>query len=71
VIREGFDKTAVYKDDNGDVFRFSALCPHLKCVVHWNQIEKSWDCPCHGSRFDCKGKLLNGPANSDMKKLLN
>ena len=69
VIREGFDKTAVYKDENGEIFRFSALCPHLKCVLHWNQIEKSWDCPCHGSRFDCKGKLLHGPANSDMEKL--
>jgi glycine/D-amino acid oxidase-like deaminating enzyme/nitrite reductase/ring-hydroxylating ferredoxin subunit len=69
LIREGFDKIAVYKDENGEIFRFSALCPHLKCVLHWNQVEKSWDCPCHGSRFDCKGKLLNGPAISDMRRL--
>lgn len=69
LIREGFNKIAVYKDENGELFRFSALCPHLKCVLHWNQVEKSWDCPCHGSRFDCKGKLLNGPAITDMKRL--
>lgn len=69
VLREGFTKIAVYKDGSGETFRFSAYCPHLKCVLHWNNIEKSWDCPCHGSRFDCKGKLLNGPANSDLKRL--
>ena len=69
VIRKGFTKIAVYKDLSGETFRFSAYCPHLKCVLHWNSVEKSWDCPCHGSRFDCKGKLLNGPAISDLKRI--
>lgn len=69
VLREGFTKIAVYKDDNNEVFRFSAYCPHLKCVIQWNSVEKSWDCPCHGSRFDCKGKLLNGPAISDLLRI--
>lgn len=69
IMREGFDKIAVYKDGAGKIHRFSALCPHLKCVLQWNDSEKSWDCPCHGSRFDCMGKVLNGPAISDMKKI--
>jgi len=68
IIREGFDKFAVYKDSDGNIHKFSALCPHLKCILHWNPTESSWDCPCHGSRFDCLGKVLNGPAISDMKK---
>jgi nitrite reductase/ring-hydroxylating ferredoxin subunit len=42
------------------------VCPHLGCYVHWNEAEKSWDCPCHGSRFNPLGKLLNGPAISDL-----
>lgn len=43
-------------------------CPHLGCALKWNHIEHSWDCPCHGSRFDEKGKLLDNPANGNLKK---
>ncbi|MBC7744567.1 MAG: Rieske 2Fe-2S domain-containing protein [Flavobacterium sp.] len=42
------------------------MCPHLGCIVQWNAAEKSFDCPCHGSRFTCRGKLINGPAISDL-----
>ncbi len=66
VIRSGLVKLAVYRDDDGDLHRMSAVCPHLKCIVHWNPVEKSFDCPCHGSRFDCRGKLLMGPSYSDL-----
>ena len=53
---------AVYKDENGNVRKFSALCPHLKGVVCWNQGEKSWDCPIHGSRFGRDGIQIIGPS---------
>ena len=57
---------AVYKDANGKVHTLSALCPHMKGVVCWNDSEKSWDCPVHGSRFSKDGKQICGPANVDM-----
>jgi Rieske Fe-S protein len=57
----------VYRDDAGKLHEFSAVCTHLGCVVHWNPAERTFDCPCHGSRFDCMGKVVNGPANSDLE----
>ena len=66
VLRRGLTKVAVYKDEQGQAHECSAICPHLGCVVHWNDLETSWDCPCHGSRFDAYGHLLAGPANSDL-----
>jgi nitrite reductase/ring-hydroxylating ferredoxin subunit len=69
VVREGLHKVAVYCDEDGRFHRLSAVCPHLKCIVRWNAVEKSWDCPCHGSRFDAHGKVLCGPANSDLEKV--
>ena len=67
VIRHGLRKIAAYRDDGGAVHRYSAVCTHLKCIVQWNTAEKSWDCPCHGSRFDPSGKVLNGPAIIDLE----
>jgi nitrite reductase/ring-hydroxylating ferredoxin subunit len=66
VIREGLTKLALYRDETGTVHKMSAICPHLGCVVKWNTTEKSWDCPCHGSRYDRFGKVFQGPANSDL-----
>ncbi|HEX6185445.1 MAG TPA: FAD-dependent oxidoreductase, partial [Pyrinomonadaceae bacterium] len=63
IMRRGLSKVAIHRDDAGTLHEFSAVCTHLGCVVAWNDREKSWDCPCHGSRFDCKdGHVLNGPA---------
>ena len=62
IIREGLDKVAVYKDEKGQPHFMTAVCPHLKCIVEWNGVESTWDCPCHGSRFDKLGRILNGPA---------
>ncbi len=53
---------AVSRDDDGVLHTHSAVCPHLGCHVHWNELEQSWDCPCHGSRFNARGEVLNGPA---------
>ena len=56
------ESIALYKDDNGDLHAIDPVCPHAKCMVDWNSAEKSWDCPCHGSRFSFDGELLTGPA---------
>ncbi len=69
VIRRGLRKIAVYRDEEGELHERSAVCGHLKCIVHWNRTEKTWDCPCHGSRFDCLGGVLNGPATGDLAPL--
>ena len=66
VIRRGLKKVAVYRDDAGTLHERSAICVHLGCVVDWNSNEKSWDCPCHGSRYDAYGKVFQGPANKDL-----
>jgi Rieske Fe-S protein len=67
VMRRGLQKLAVYRAPTGEVTTCSAICPHLKCVVGWNPTEKTWDCPCHGSRFTAEGKVIVGPANSDLE----
>jgi glycine/D-amino acid oxidase-like deaminating enzyme/nitrite reductase/ring-hydroxylating ferredoxin subunit len=61
------ERVAVYKDDAGRVFSCSPVCTHMGCIVHWNGAEKSWDCPCHGSRFNYDGKVIQGPANKDLE----
>jgi glycine/D-amino acid oxidase-like deaminating enzyme/nitrite reductase/ring-hydroxylating ferredoxin subunit len=69
VLRDGLTKLAVYRDDNGKVHKCSAICTHLQCVVRWNHVERSWDCPCHGSRFDALGKVVMGPAIDDLPRV--
>jgi glycine/D-amino acid oxidase-like deaminating enzyme/nitrite reductase/ring-hydroxylating ferredoxin subunit len=69
LLRHGLGRLAVYRDADGSLHRMSPVCPHLKCLVHWNGLERSWDCPCHGSRFDAKGRVLEGPAISDLEKV--
>jgi nitrite reductase/ring-hydroxylating ferredoxin subunit len=66
VLRHGLHKIAVYRDPAGTLHTFSAVCPHLGCVVQWNGGEKTWDCPCHGSRFHALGHVVNGPANKGL-----
>jgi glycine/D-amino acid oxidase-like deaminating enzyme/nitrite reductase/ring-hydroxylating ferredoxin subunit len=60
VLHDG-KKIALFRDEAGKQHRKSAVCPHLGCIVHWNPGEQSWDCPCHGSRYDATGEVLNGP----------
>jgi glycine/D-amino acid oxidase-like deaminating enzyme/nitrite reductase/ring-hydroxylating ferredoxin subunit len=62
VIKVEGKHLAVFRNDEDHVYAVSAICPHMGCTVHWNKFEKSWDCPCHGSRFDVLGEVLEGPA---------
>ena len=60
----------MYKDAAGKVTAVSAVCTHMGCIVGWNGKDKTWDCPCHGSRFEKEGKVINGPAVKDLPKKL-
>jgi Rieske Fe-S protein len=66
IVRRGLHKLAIYRRDDGTIVERSAICPHAGCVVAWNNLEKCWDCPCHGSHFSAEGTVLNGPAVSDL-----
>lgn len=68
VIRYEGDKIGVYKDENGKLYGVDPVCRHAACIVKWNNAENSWDCPCHGARYDCEGRLLNGPALAPLKR---
>lgn len=65
IVRIGFRRFACYKDEEGKVYKISARCPHMGCELEWNPDELSWDCPCHGSRYDYKGNLLDCPAQKE------
>jgi glycine/D-amino acid oxidase-like deaminating enzyme/nitrite reductase/ring-hydroxylating ferredoxin subunit len=69
VFRDGMQMIAAYQELSGNWIYLSAACPHLAGIVKWNNVEKSWDCPCHGSRFDCHGKVIEGPAFTDLKRI--
>ncbi|MFQ3789251.1 FAD-dependent oxidoreductase [Halomonas sp. A29] len=56
------EKLAIHRTEAGELKVLSAVCPHMKCIVHWNASESTWDCPCHGSRFDTEGEVIEGPA---------
>jgi len=64
------EKVAVYHDEAGAIRACSAVCPHMGCLVRFNNAEKTWDCPCHGSQFDTSGTVLHGPARSDLTPVL-
>lgn len=69
VLSKGFKRLAIYKDENNGIHAFSAVCPHMGCMVQWNAEEKSFDCPCHGSRFTKEGDVINGPATIGLAKV--
>jgi Rieske Fe-S protein len=66
IVKAGFGKQAVYRDEEGVLHAVSAVCTHLGCEVSWNSTEKSWDCPCHGSRFGIDGEVMHGPATTPL-----
>jgi Rieske Fe-S protein len=62
IVRDGASKIAAFRDESGKLYLRSAACTHLGCHLHWNSLERCWDCPCHGSHFAVDGSVLNGPA---------
>lgn len=69
IVSSGLKKMAVYRDENNELHAYNATCTHLGCVVQWNNDEKSFDCPCHGSRYSKEGKVMNGPAKKDLEEI--
>jgi glycine/D-amino acid oxidase-like deaminating enzyme/nitrite reductase/ring-hydroxylating ferredoxin subunit len=67
ILTQNGTKVAAHRDEVGEMHFVSAICTHLGCIVSWNSAEKSWDCPCHGSRFDIRGEVLHGPAVQPLK----
>jgi Rieske Fe-S protein len=57
---------AAYRHEDGTLSAVSPRCTHLSCIVHFNDAERTWDCPCHGSRFDLDGHVIDGPASDDL-----
>jgi glycine/D-amino acid oxidase-like deaminating enzyme/nitrite reductase/ring-hydroxylating ferredoxin subunit len=69
IIKIDNKKIGVYRDTNNKLYMLNTTCPHMKCKVQWNEVEKTWDCPCHGSRFSYDGTFIDGPANKDLEKI--
>jgi glycine/D-amino acid oxidase-like deaminating enzyme/nitrite reductase/ring-hydroxylating ferredoxin subunit len=68
VVRDGLGKTGVFRSEDGSLHAVSLRCTHLGCLLRFNAAERSWDCPCHGSRFDVDGTVLEGPATRPLKR---
>lgn len=68
VLQEGAYKLAVYRDNEGDLHAMSPVCTHAGCIVGWNAADRTWDCPCHGGRYDCDGAPLYGPPMQRLRR---
>ncbi len=68
VVEEKGSKVAIYKDGEGNITKLDPICTHLGCVVSWNEEEKTWDCPCHRSRFKPTGEVISGPATRPLAR---
>lgn len=66
IIKNDNINIGIYKDEKGNIYKINPYCSHLKCLLTFNSQDKTWDCPCHGSRFDIYGNILNNPANKDI-----
>ena len=69
IVELNGEKVGVYKDIEGKIFGVKPVCTHLGCILNWNDADKTWDCPCHGSRFDYTGKNIYNPALKDLEKV--
>ena len=70
LVRHEGGTVAGYRDDDGRLRAVSPTCTHLWCLLAWNDAERSWDCPCHGSRFTPDGTVIEGPAVTDLERKL-
>ena len=68
IVEVNGQKIGVYKDEEGQIYKVNPICKHLGCELSWNNLEKTWDCPCHGSRYDYKGNLIYGPSVKSLDK---
>ncbi len=69
IMRKGLNRIGLYRDSNGMLFAVDTTCTHMGCELSWNEAEKTWDCPCHGSRFSYDGTVLEGPAVKDLNEI--
>jgi Rieske Fe-S protein len=69
IIERNGAKVAAYRDADGSVTLRSAVCTHMGCTVAWNTAERTWDCPCHGSRFTPAGDVISGPAEAPLSEV--
>lgn len=69
VVEVDEKKIAAYRDEQGNIHALSPVCTHAGCIIDWNSEEKSWDCPCHGARYDIDGKVLTGPATHNLSAI--
>lgn len=68
IVEVNGQKIGIYKDDEGKIYKVNTVCKHLGCELSWNNLDKTWDCPCHGSRYDYKGNLIYGPSVKNLDK---
>ena len=69
IVNDNGTKVGIYKDENSKEYKIIPKCMHLGCELSWNNLDKTWDCPCHGSRYTYEGKLIYGPSKKDLKKV--
>lgn len=67
IVEVNGQKIGIYKDKNGQIYKINPVCKHLGCELSWNNLDKTWDCPCHGSRYDYMGNLIYGPSVKDLE----
>ena len=67
IVEINGQKIGIYKDEKGEIYKVNPVCKHLGCELSWNNLEKTWDCPCHGSRYDYKGNLIYGPSVKNLE----
>jgi glycine/D-amino acid oxidase-like deaminating enzyme/nitrite reductase/ring-hydroxylating ferredoxin subunit len=69
IVKLNGERTAVFRDERGDLHAVSAVCTHMGCVLAWNSVDRTWDCSCHGSRFALDGAVIHGPATTVLKRM--